>query len=134
MLRVTRADFWVGRMHARFLQPCRVLNKSRAYAHAYCLRACSRHEPKTLANIQNRRGKKHEETKSLDSRIWNLAMPAVASLLLDPILGVVDTADRQPVERNVRDEIQNPFAQGIEVAPMLHMLGVDVCHHSNSRW
>ena len=92
MLRVTRADFWVGRMHARFLQPCRVLNKSRAYAHAYCLRACSRHEPKTLANIQNRRGKKHEETKSLDSRIWNLAMPAVASLLLDPILGVVDTA------------------------------------------
>ena len=30
--------------------------------------------------------------KSLDARIWSLALPAVASLLLDPVLGAVDTA------------------------------------------
>ena len=29
---------------------------------------------------------------SLDARIWALALPAVASLLLDPVLGAVDTA------------------------------------------
>jgi len=32
-----------------------------------------------------------EEQGSLDARIWSLALPAVAALLLDPVLGAVDT-------------------------------------------
>ena len=33
-----------------------------------------------------------EPSSNLDARIWALALPAVASLLLDPLLGAVDTA------------------------------------------
>ena len=37
-------------------------------------------------------GARESDEGSLDAAIFALALPAVASLLLDPVLGVVDTA------------------------------------------
>ena len=50
-------------------------------------------EPSTSASSVSEAAESgSNEEKSLDARIWALALPAVASLLLDPVLGAVDTA------------------------------------------
>ena len=50
-------------------------------------------EPSTSASsVSEAAERSSNEEKSLDARIWALALPAVASLLLDPVLGAVDTA------------------------------------------
>ena len=50
-------------------------------------------EPSTSASsVSEAEESSSNEEKSLDARIWALALPAVASLLLDPVLGAVDTA------------------------------------------
>ena len=51
-------------------------------------------EPSTSASgsVSEAAERGSNEDNSLDARIWALALPAVASLLLDPVLGAVDTA------------------------------------------
>ena len=41
---------------------------------------------------------------------------------------MIGVADGDAVERDVRDEIKETLAQSVKVAPMLHMLGVDIGH------
>ena len=48
-------------------------------------------------------------------------------------LGVVGAAHGQPVEGDVRDEIEKAFAQVLDRAPMFHMLGVDIGDDGDGR-
>ena len=74
----------------------RVRDRDRSRRGARCVpRASSSddREPSTSASsVSEAEESSSNEEKSLDARIWALALPAVASLLLDPVLGAVDTA------------------------------------------
>ena len=66
--------------------------RSRSHARATTRRATTR--TKASSDETDGRETKSDDDgeRSLDGAIFALALPAVASLLLDPVLGVVDTA------------------------------------------
>ena len=48
-------------------------------------------------------------------------------------LGVICAADRQPVKRNIADKVVEPLPQALDIAPMLHVLGVDIGDDGDGR-
>ena len=66
-------------------------------------------EPSTSASsVSEAEESSSNEEKSLDARIWALALPAVAALLLDPVLGAVDTAFVGRLEGERRRRARRP--------------------------